>query len=141
MGPDGPEWRGVIPDRVIECQTGWRCQVCGELLPETATVVIDWEGRVLTDSAIHSGACTAMAFRFCPHLGEANVRAVEVTQKQIAVKQSTSLRRQGTPYYVWTVEGITDRGGLIGVRHVDGHVDAETQRAATQPSDEAMADI
>jgi hypothetical protein len=70
---------------------------------------------------------------------------VEVTQKQIAVKQSTSLRRQGTPYYVWTVEGITDRGGLIGVRHVDGHVDghvdAETQRAATQPSDEAMADI
>lgn len=84
LGPDGPQWQELITDRVAACQEGWLCQVCGKPLPQEAIVIVNRTGRVLTDSALHSGACLTMAFRFCPYLaGNPEVRAVEVTPADI----------------------------------------------------------
>ncbi|WP_433616902.1 hypothetical protein ACQP2P_16200 [Dactylosporangium sp. CA-139114] len=81
----GRAWfRHLHGDRLRDCQTGWLCQVCGELLPELAWVVVTEEGHVVTPAGMHQ-RCRVLATSRCPHLQAAGrrLRDVEVTRERI----------------------------------------------------------
>lgn len=85
IDPEGPAWKRVIDYRILECQELWKCQVCGEDLPRRAWIILDPDGAVVSNSAMHL-PCLKMARRWCPHLrDEDETPAVEVTQSQILV--------------------------------------------------------
>jgi hypothetical protein len=76
-------WRALDGRRLAAAHVEWRCQVCGEPLPERAWVLASPSGAVL-QAALHE-ECLALARRFCPHLSGPATRASahQVTRDQL----------------------------------------------------------
>lgn len=79
-----PWWRLTHGERLLRCQNGWCCQVCGLGLELAGWVVIDVHGAVGTDAAMHE-RCLRLATAACPHLvGQGGaLRAVRVRRSDL----------------------------------------------------------
>ncbi len=101
IDPDGPAWAHVDTVRLLQCQTDWLCQVCGQQLPRQSWVVLEAGRAVLSDAAMHA-ACVVMALRWCPYLADAahELETVEV--------EYSSVHADGTP-----LDTITDYGDEV----------------------------
>ncbi|WP_063006021.1 hypothetical protein [Nocardia salmonicida] len=75
-------WRTMDTPRLLRCQAEWLCQVCGLDLPSMAWVVVDPEGQILSDAALHRD-CLAIAHRWCPELSRSAYEPVEVGRDRI----------------------------------------------------------
>lgn len=71
--------------RLAQAHNQWRCQMCGEQLPERAWVLAAPSGAVL-QAALHQ-ECLDLAQKFCPHLSGGATRA---TARQITRGQLTA---------------------------------------------------
>jgi hypothetical protein len=98
-------WRKVLDDRLVECQVAWLCQVCGLPLAPWAHVVIDVDGRVVTDAALHEQCLRAAVLR-CPVLrqgvGSGAYRTVRVGRDDILASREAG---QSDGRQAWTVPG------------------------------------
>jgi hypothetical protein len=66
---DSVAWADVLEHRLVQCQTDWLCQVCGERLSTTAWVVLERSDIVVSGAAMHR-RCLALAQRWCPRLSD-----------------------------------------------------------------------
>ncbi|MEW1548391.1 hypothetical protein [Streptomyces tsukubensis] len=76
-------WRAMDSRLLARAHNEWRCQVCGDLLPEQAWVLATPSGVVL-QAALHQ-ACRDVAQTSCPHLSGPATRssAYLVTRHQL----------------------------------------------------------
>jgi hypothetical protein len=77
-----PWWRLTDNQRILTCQARWRCQLCGLPLPERAWVVLDNEGHIESDTALHH-RCLTLALTLCPHLRHTRRRYTEILRAQV----------------------------------------------------------
>ncbi|MDR7170519.1 hypothetical protein J2W56_004270 [Nocardia kruczakiae] len=75
-------WRTIDTPRLLRCQAEWRCQVCGLELPPLAWVVVNSEGEIISDAALHRD-CLIMAKRWCPELKQSGYQSLEVDRHHI----------------------------------------------------------
>ncbi|MEU3010208.1 hypothetical protein [Nocardia asteroides] len=75
-------WRTVDTPRLLRCQAEWLCQVCGLELSSVAWVVVDCEGGVVSDAAIHRH-CLAIARRWCPELKQSAYEVLPADPQRI----------------------------------------------------------
>lgn len=75
-------WRTIDTPRLLLCQAQWRCQVCGLELPTQAWVVVNADGEVLSDAALHR-ACLTIAKRWCPELRQSGYRPLVIDRHRI----------------------------------------------------------
>lgn len=89
LDPSGrPDWLHIHPDRHLRCQTDWTCQICGQPLPRRSWVVLNPDGKILSDSAMHQ-PCLSIARRWCPYLAtpDANLTPVRVSPSDVLADQ------------------------------------------------------
>ncbi|WP_128145441.1 hypothetical protein [Nocardia africana] len=80
---DVVQWSELDTPLLLQCQTEWRCQVCGTPLPQRAWVVLDAQQLVVSDAAMHY-ACMVIAFRSCPALRRTSTHEpVEIDRQDI----------------------------------------------------------
>ncbi|MCM6774519.1 hypothetical protein NDR87_13720 [Nocardia sp. CDC159] len=76
VSAEGPTWARIDAARLLRCQAEWICQVCGELLPRRAWVILTPDSYILGDAAMHA-TCLTIAHRWCPYLDRHRFDAVE----------------------------------------------------------------
>lgn len=77
-----PAWKRIDPTRLLLCQAEWRCQVCGQSLPDRAWVIVQHDGWILGDAAMHQ-PCPTITRRWCPFLADLDRVATEVERDQV----------------------------------------------------------
>lgn len=75
-------WRTIDTPRLLRCQAEWRCQVCGLESPPQAWVVVNSEGEIISDSALHRD-CLTIAQRWCPELKQSGYQSLSVNRHRI----------------------------------------------------------
>ncbi|MFE0774335.1 hypothetical protein [Streptomyces sp. NPDC058861] len=115
-------WRALDAERLAAAHNEWRCQVCGEALPDEAWVLATPEGAVL-QAALHE-ACMHLALKFCPHLASEATRAAGrlVTREQLAADgRSLSQATPSDPHFLqqWelAVDPLAPEGTNAGKDH------------------------
>jgi hypothetical protein len=79
-----PWFRHLHGARLLTCQAGWLCQICGQPLPQTAWLVVTADGRAVTPAGAHR-PCLELAATACPYLrSNPTNRYVEVTPAMIS---------------------------------------------------------
>lgn len=102
-------WRALDAERLAAAHNDWRCQVCGEALPDEAWVLATPEGAVL-QAAVHE-PCMHLALKFCPHLTSGVTRAAGhlVTREQLAADgRSLSQAMPSDPHFLQQWELAAD---------------------------------
>ncbi len=89
LDTDDVWWRTVDTPRLLRCQSEWLCQVCGLELPTAAWVVVDSDGEIISDAALHRH-CLTVAYRWCPHLKRSAYRLLEVVDIAFSLTVSAS---------------------------------------------------
>jgi hypothetical protein len=101
-----PQWRRFDSLRVWYCQAAWACQVCGCWLGLWAAAVVNDEGWVLSDAAMHP-ACVSVARRRCQYLSETDdpitVHRVSFEDIHADGRPLPSWQRYGSQCRNWTV--------------------------------------
>lgn len=94
-------WRAMDSRLLARAHNEWRCQVCGDLLPEQAWVLATPSGVVL-QAALHQ-ECRDLAQASCPHLSGTATRssACLVTRAQLTSDgRSLSQAPPSDPYFL-----------------------------------------
>lgn len=125
LSPTGPKWLGIDPALQLRSQAEWRCQVCGDRLPQRAWVILDSERRrVVMDSAMHR-TCLTISVRWCPHLHGAEIDAIEVDRSDI--------HADNQPLTRYSAPGPDNEWGSYGDKIRDWTVPAATPLEQKRP--------
>jgi hypothetical protein len=77
-----PWWRLIHPDRLLACQSGWCCQLCGQAVGQDAVVLAAWRELVLSDAALHA-RCAKIAIGWCPELAMTSFEVIPVAPADV----------------------------------------------------------
>ncbi|MFI8977165.1 hypothetical protein ACIGO9_30080 [Nocardia asteroides] len=75
-------WARIDTPRLLQCQARWLCQVCGLALAPKAWVLVDTDGTIISDAALHYD-CLTLANRWCPELKRSTYQELEVERHRI----------------------------------------------------------
>lgn len=92
-------WRRILPSRILFCQQLWACQLCGLDLGTGAEVLVNAEGRVIRDMALHPH-CVHLARQACPAVSRHGFTCVRVSPAGI-VSDGAMPSRPDAPVGEW----------------------------------------